>query len=144
MIWWTKYCNEANAILDFYTASITCGRTSSSNGSSFPVCVCCWRVLKQFHLVAKRHHSHLFRKCSFTYWTNIAGTMGFQGLTDYHWMVRWEGEDNLLDFIKHTHICPQSNLNNKTLGQYSFSAEGRVREGVDKTADECALFHLYL
>lgn len=40
--------------------------------------------LKQFHPVAKKQHSHLFRKCGFTYWTNIAGTVGFEGLNDDH------------------------------------------------------------
>jgi len=38
--------------------------------------------LKRFHPVAKKQHPHLFRKCGFTYWTNIAGTVGFQGLND--------------------------------------------------------------
>lgn len=106
MSWWTKYCKEANVILDFQAARIPCGRTSSSNGSSFLPYVCCWCFLKQFHPVAKKHHSHLFRKCGFTYWTNIAGTMGFRGLNDYHWMEKWEEGDNLLDFMKYTHICP--------------------------------------
>lgn len=40
-------------------------------------------------------------------------------------MVRWEGEDNLLDFIKYSHICPIWAEGNRW-GQYGFSAVERV------------------
>jgi len=80
-----------------------------------------------------KHHSHLFGKCEFTYWTNIAGTVGFQGLNDYYWMVRWEGEDNLLDFIKYTHICAIW-AEGSRWRQYGFSAVKRVGAEGEKEA----------
>lgn len=60
--------------------------------------------LKPFHPVAKKHHSHLFSKHGFTYWTSIPGTVGFRDLMiTIQW---WEGGDNLPDFMKYIHICP--------------------------------------
>lgn len=51
---------------------------------SFPSLCLLLLLFKAISPSGKETFFHLFRKHSLTYWTNIAGTMSFQGLSDDH------------------------------------------------------------